>query len=227
MHKNSIRELALQLRKDGYTYTYIAKQTGLSKSTLSGWLTDIPYTPNADTVVSLGRARAAATERKAELRQAEMEEIRKGAVSEIGVFSSRDLLMFGLGLYLGEGNKTHGIVRVANADPNVIKSMIAWFKVLGVMNEQFSVRIHLYPDSDQEQSLRFWSKTISIPEAQFQRPSVDRRTDKKQKKEGKLPHGTLHLSVRSRGRKEFGVLFARKIQALTEVVRDRLDAGLV
>lgn len=126
MHTVSIREQAVRLRKEGYPYTYISKQTGLSKSTLSGWLTDVPYTPNNETIEALGKARAASTRKKSALRQAEMRQVRISAAKEIGHVSKRDLFMFGLGLYMGEGNKTHDIVRIANADPAVMRSMIAW-----------------------------------------------------------------------------------------------------
>lgn len=218
MHKESMRQEAIRLRYAGYSYPYISKKVGLSKSTLSGWLTEIPYKPNAETIATLGKARAASTEKKALLKQEQILNIRKEAVREIGKFTDRDLFMLGLGLYLGEGAKTHDIVRVVNADPTVIKCMVAWFLALGVKESQFSVRLHLYPDSDPEQSLLFWSKTISIPRSQFQKPYIDQRTDKKVKKHNKLPYGTLHLGVRSDGRKEYGVLFSRRILALVEGV---------
>ena len=221
MHKATIRELATRLRKEGYPYTHISKQTGLSKSTLSGWLTDIPYTPNSETVASLGKARAAATKRKAQIRQEEMNAVRASALQEIGDLNSRDFFMFGLGLYMGEGAKTHDIVRVANADPAVIRCMVAWFKTLGVKESQFSARVHLYPDSDVFKSLQFWSEISGLSTSQFQKTSIDKRTNKKSKKEGKLPFGTFHLGVRAGGRKEFGVLFSRRILALMEVIREK------
>ena len=225
MHKSSVRELAVRLRKEGFPYTYISKQTGLSKSTLSGWLTDIPYTPNSETIASLGKARAAATERKAQIRQEELKEIKVRAAQEIGGLSSRDQLMFGLGLYMGEGAKTQDIVRMVNADPLVISCTIAWFRLLGVKDTQLSARVFLYPDSDIEKSLQFWSETTSIPRVQFQKTYIDQRTDKKQKKNRKLPHGTFHLSVRAHGRKEFGVILSRRILALLGAVSEEFKRG--
>ena len=218
MHKISSRNLAIELRLSGYSYPYISEKVGISKSTLSGWLANIPYTPNRETIATLGKARAAAGARKAAIKQEGMREIRDEVMREVGVFTDRDLYMLGLGIYMGEGTKTHNIIRVANADPNIIKCVVAWFLKLGVRRSQFSARIYLYPDSDTARSLQFWSRTTSIPESQFQKTYIDSRTNKKAKKYGKLPYGTLHLGVRSDGRKEYGVLFFRKIQALTEVV---------
>ncbi|MCX6790115.1 MAG: hypothetical protein NTV60_01150 [Candidatus Kaiserbacteria bacterium] len=228
MHTSSIREKALALRKQGFSYTYISSKTGLSKSTLSGWLTEIPYTPNKETVSAFGKARAAASARRAKLRQESIQDIRKIAAKDIGKINDRDLFIFGLGLYLGEGCKSNSQVRMVNSDPRVIQSTIAWFRMLGVAKSQFRLRLHLYPDSDVKQSLQFWSRTTSIPVSQFQKHQIDSRIDKKVKKQRKLPFGTVQLTVQSGGRKEYGVLFFRKIQLWNEAVLSEIkNAGLV
>lgn len=228
MHNLSIREKALALRKIGFSYTYISSKTGLSKSTLSGWLTEIPYTPNKETVLAFGKARAAASARRAELRQKSIQEIRKIAAKDIGGMSKRDLFVFGLGLYLGEGSKTNSQVRMINSDPRIIQASIAWFRILGVEKRQLRLRLHLYPDSDVKQSLQFWSHTTSIPVSQFQKHQIDGRTDKKAEKRRKLPFGTVQLTVQSGGRKEYGVVFFRKIQLWNETILSEIQkAGVV
>lgn len=228
MHDLSIREKALRLRKEGFSYTHISSETGLSKSTLSGWLTEIPYSPNKETIKKFGKARAAASARRAELRQQSIREIRKTAVKDIGRISKRDLFVFGLGLYLGEGCKTNSQIRIINADSRVIQAAISWFQMLGVKNEQFRLRLHLYPDNDVSRCLQFWSRTTSIPVSQFQKHQIDKRTDKKSKKLHKLPFGTAQLTVQGGGRKEYGVLFFRKIQLWNETVLSVIEnAGVV
>ncbi|MDP1707104.1 MAG: hypothetical protein Q8L30_00910 [bacterium] len=218
MHNLSIREKALALRRSGFSYKYISSETGLSKSTLSGWLTEIPYTPNEETVATFGKARAAASARRAELRQKSIQEIRRVATKDIGGISRRDLFMFGLGLYMGEGCKTNSQIRVMNSDQRVIHVMITWFRMLGVEKRQIKLRLHLYPDNDVKQCLQFWSRTTSIPVSQFQKHQIDRRVDKKAKMRRKLPFGTAQLTVQGGGRKEYGVLFFRKIQLWNEAV---------
>jgi hypothetical protein len=222
MHPLSLREKAFALRKSGFSYTYISSKTGLAKGTLSGWLTDVPYTPNKETIASFGKARAAAGARHAKLRQDSIREIREIAEKDVGKISRRDLFMFGLALYLGEGCKSNSQVRMVNSDPLIIQASIAWFKMLGVKNSQFKIRLHLYPDSNVTQCLQFWSQTTSIPLSQFQQTHIDTRTDKKVKKRRKLPFGTVQLMVRSKGQKEYGVLFFRKIQLWNEVVLSKI-----
>ena len=228
MHPVSLKEQVFALRKNGFSYTYISSKTGLSKGTLSGWLTDVPYTPNKETVASFGKARAATSARRAQLRQDSIREIRKIAESDIDKISRRDLFMFGLALYLGEGCKSNSQVRMVNSDPRIIQTTITWFKMLGVKRDQFKLRVHLYPDSNVKQCLQFWSQTTSIPLSQFQQTHIDTRTDKKEKKRRKLPFGTVQLLVQSKGRREYGVLFFRKIQLWNEVVLSRIKkAGVV
>lgn len=206
------------MRKEGFSYSYISDKTGLSKSTLSGWLAEVPYSPNEKTVKAFGKARATASARRAELRQKSIQEIRKIAAKDIGRIKRRDLFLFGLGLYLGEGCKTNGQVRIMNSDPQIIRAAIAWFRMLGVRNEQLRLRLHLYPDSDVKRCLQFWSRATSIPLSQFQKHQVDRRTDKKVIMQRKLPFGTAQLTVQGGGRKEYGVLFFRKIQLWNEAI---------
>lgn len=225
MHITQRREEALALRKKGYSYLYISKMTGMAKSTLSDWLTEVPYTPNTEMVTSLGKARAAAAERKTQIRQEELVGIRKKSKEKIGEMTDRDLFMFGLGLYLGEGEKTNGTVRISNSNPNTMRALVSWFILLGVQRSQFAPRLHLYPDSNIEASLQFWAKAINLPKTQFQRSYVDRRTNKSKNKSGKLPHGTLHLGVRSGGRKEYGVFFSRMIESWCEEVVQQTKRG--
>lgn len=228
MHRAVLKEQVINLRKAGYSYLLISRKTGLSKSTLSDWLSTIEYTPNQETLELLGKARAASSESKARLRRNSIAKAKSEAAQEISSLTRRDLFLYGLGLYLGEGSKTGNQVRVVNADPKVILLVVCWFKSLGIKVEQFAPRLHLYPDTDVSQSLQFWSQMTTIPKTQFQSSYIDRRTDKKAMKQGKLPFGTLHLGVRSGGKKEFGVFLSRKIQAWNdEVLKKVAKAGLV
>lgn len=56
---HSTKNKAVELRKAGYSHTYIAERTGVSKSTLSSWLGGLSYKPNTETVLKIGKARAA------------------------------------------------------------------------------------------------------------------------------------------------------------------------
>ena len=220
-HTNTIREQVFKLRKQGYSYSYISKNTGVTKSTLSGWLSGVYYKPNKEMVEKIGKARSASSYKKSQQKIESISKAENEAKKEIGKLSKRDLFMLGIGIYIGEGTKTHDIIRVINSDPKIIKLAIKWFReVCGLGIDNFRIRIHLYPDNNIEECLRFWSRNSGIPLIQFQKTQIDLRKNKKKFKRGKLPYGTAHLAIKSNGVKEFGVLLARKINGwMKEVLK--------
>ena len=213
-HIATTREQIFKLRREGYSYNYISEKTGVSKSTLSGWLSGIPYTPNKTTIERIGKARAASGHAKAQQKLISFENALVEAKKEIGEITKRDLFMLGIGIYVGEGTKTNDIIRVINADPKIIRFTVRWFEeICGLSRENFRIRLHLYPDNNIKKCINFWSNISGIPAGQFQKTYIDLRENKKMFKRGKLPYGTAHLSIRSNGKKEFGVFLARKINA--------------
>jgi len=69
-----------------------------------------------------------------------------------------------LSLYIGEGSKSYGIIRIINANPDVIKFMIKWFKeIFGMTDKNFLMRLHLYPDNNKKECLDFWQKETNLP----------------------------------------------------------------
>ncbi len=217
----SLKEKAFELRKSGFSYSYISEKVKITKGTLSAWLSNVPYVPNDEMILKMGKARTASGFAKHKLKLQSLDEANKQAKEDVGVLSRRDLFMLGLGLYIGEGTKTHNIVRVINANPKVMSFAVRWFKeVCGLKNSNFKLRLHVYPDNNINESIKFWSLATSIPENQFQKTYVDIRSGKKMFKRGKLPYGTAHLSIRSNGRREFGVFLARRINGwINEVLK--------
>lgn len=219
MKPQFLKEKAITLRKSGYSYTDIRQKTGVSKSTLSDWLGDVPYTPNILVLKRMEKARIASAVVKNRQKQESIALAKYIAGRDIGTINKRDIFMLGLGIYIGEGTKTHGIIRVINSNPFIIKFIIKWFKnICGLEKKNFVIRLHLYPDNNQKESIKFWSKITGVPKHQFHKIQVDRRINKKLAKRGKLPYGTAHLGIRSFGEKRFGVFLSRKINAWIDKV---------
>lgn len=179
MTKMLLREKAVRLRNEGYSYSYISDRIKVSKGTLSEWLSHLSYTPNEAMKIKIGKARIASNIAKHKLKAESIQRATIEAKASMGQVSNRDLFLFGLGLYLGEGTK-HRNVRVINANPAVIRFIIRWFeKFCGLTKSNFKIRLHLYPDNDIKESVRFWSRETSIPETQFHKTQIDFRKDKK------------------------------------------------
>lgn len=213
-----VKAKALQLRRNGYSYRYISEKLKISKSTLNGWFQGVPYSPNEYTVKVIGRARAASSRAKSALRAKDEEGARDRARKMIQNIGARDLLFLGLGVYIGEGSKSVEQARVVNADPRVIKLAIRWYcEIFRVKKEYLYLRLHLYPDSHIQKAIRYWSRETGIPVSRFQKPTIDRRTNKKIVKYGRLPNGTAHLNIVSGGDKEMGRHFARVIFSMMDI----------
>jgi arsenate reductase-like glutaredoxin family protein len=211
MH-NFLKKKAIRLRKKGFSYNLILEKVPVSKSTLSYWLSDVPYSPNEKVVRRVNKSflKTAITRHKQKL--ISMDKIKAEALDEFSSISERDLLIFGLGLYLGEGAKLLQRVRIINSDPQVIKFAQLWLeKIFNVPRSNFSLTIHLYPDCDVNKSLKYWSKLTSISLNQFRKPQIDLRLNKSGKKHRKLPYGTANLEVNGRGNKELGIKLFRKV----------------
>ena len=186
MTKYLTKQKAIKLRKEGYSYNYIADRVGVSKGTLSCWLAEVPYTPNKDTISRIGKARAKSGEVKSLQKLNSIKLAKSEAKQEIGFINKRDLFMLGLALYIGEGSKSYGVVRVINANPDVIVFMIKWFKeIFGMSDKNFVVRLHIYPDNNEAECLNFWQKKTGLSSLQFQKTQVDIRKNKKLAKRGK------------------------------------------
>lgn len=219
MDRKELKNRAIKLRNEGYSYTAISQKISVAKSTLSDWLSDLNYTPNQETLDKIGKARIASNAFKKRAKLSAILAAKNQAEIDIGSITKRDLFMLGIGLYLGEGTKTHNNVRVINSNPKIIALAIKWFcEVCGLTMGNFKIRLHLYPDNNIEECQRFWSLQTKVPRNSFYKAHIDVRKDKKNFKRRKLPFGTAHLSVRSNGKKEFGVVLSRKVNAWIEKV---------
>lgn len=226
MAKIHLHKKAVELRNAGYSYTYIMKKIGVSKSTLSDWLSDLPYKRNQETVDVINKARLMANEAQRAKKRKSIGDAKELAIKDIGKFTKRDLFMLGIGLYIGEGSKTTSSIRVTNSDPKIIKTFIYWFKkIMNLQNINFSIRIHSYPDNNQEDLIVFWMKETGLPRGAFLETWVDVRTNKKKKNLGKLPYGTAHLTVNRVGKGSAGAFLMRRVLAWIEIVHQK--AGIV
>jgi hypothetical protein len=111
--KQAEQARARELRAESWTLTAIAAELGVSKSSVSVWVRDVPFVPRP-------RNRGASTQRPHPLavaKQAEVAAFAAAGTAAIGQLSGRDLLVAGVALYAGEGSKTDGTVEFANLPP--------------------------------------------------------------------------------------------------------------
>ena len=110
--------------------------------------------------------------------------------------NKNELLLIGSMLYWGEGGKTHhGMARVSNCDPAIIKVMMRFFReICHVPEEKFRAYIHTYSHLSASEAEQYWSKVTSIPRRQFYKTYV-KASVSSQGKRDKLPYGTLDITI--------------------------------
>ena len=201
------------------SYGMISEELGIAKSTLSNWLKDTPYTPNSAVIARIQHGQGIYGLLRRQMRIAETKALKQQGVEEVGKVSQRDLWMLGLGLWVGEGSKTMEQIRLVNSDPDVIRLFMRWLReVCELDNENITVAMHLYPDSDELAAKKFWRSVTNLPSVQFRKTQIDKRLNKKSAKAGKLPYGTLHITVASNRNPDRGVRLYRRMMGWVSAV---------
>jgi hypothetical protein len=154
------------LRALSWTLQAIADELGVAKGTVSVWVRDVDHVPNP-------RNRGHPAGPKHPMRLKKEAEIAASAVEAqewVGDLRDRDLAMFALALYAGEGSKRDGKVVFANSDSQLVGVFLRWFRSQFDIDERrLRMRLYLHADLDHEAALDHWSDVTGIPISQFQR----------------------------------------------------------
>lgn len=169
------KQKAIKLRQKGYSYSQIKEKLGISKSTLSGWLDNMPL--SEERIKELRDFSPQRIERYRNTMRAKketrLEEVYKRVSKDIGQFSKREIFLLGLFLYWGEGTKASSCTTaLTNTNPAMIKFYIKWLELFGVKRKDLKIKLHLYSDMNIKKSIDFWSKELKISVNQFQKPYI-------------------------------------------------------
>lgn len=161
------RQQARTLRAQSWTLAEIADELRVSKASVSVWVRDVEFVPRPR-----NRGHPAGPQHPMRLRKlAEIERCRTDAAAWVGAMSHRDLSMFALGLYAGEGSKSDGSVIFANTNPDLVRAFLSWLRQqFSVDDHRLRVRLYLHEDLGLAAAIRFWSAVTGVPPAQFTKP---------------------------------------------------------
>ncbi len=161
------RQRARELRAESWTLLAIADELGVSKSSVSLWVRDVDFVPQPR-----NRGHPAGPKHPMRLKkEAEIQRCRAEADDWLGQMSERDLAMFCLGLYAGEGAKTPGRVSMANTNPAFLFILLTWLRTeFAIIEERLRAKLYLHEGLDLDDAVAFWSVMLDIPLAQFTRP---------------------------------------------------------
>jgi hypothetical protein len=85
------------------------------------------------------------------------------------VMRENPLFMFGLALYIGEGDKVGSCIGVTNSDPRVLVKAIEFMQMLGCPMDRLRVNIILHRGENPENAVRYWSTELGVPRSSFNR----------------------------------------------------------
>jgi transcriptional regulator with XRE-family HTH domain len=203
--KDDLRARARELWEQGWKYHQIAAELGVSKSSVSLWVRDLPRPPRLSYTDCRQRAaegvrRYWAAERL--VREAEREAVAATAAAQIGELSDREILIAGAIAYWCEGakNKPHNRqdrVSFFNSDPALIAFFLRFLDLAGIMSDELIFRVQIHENADVAAAQRFWLDVTGADPSQFRRPSLKRHNPRTiRKKTGEDYHGCLRIDVR-------------------------------
>ena len=193
------KEEALRLRQQEMSYSQIKQAIGVSKSTLSGWLKDYPL--SKERIDELRGKSERRIERYRETmrkkREKRLLDIYEKERDYILPLSEKEVFIFGLGLYWGEGSKTRNAsLSLSNTDPSIVKFFIFWLnKTFGIPKQKLRINLQLYKDMDIKKELLFWENTLGLARSQFNKPYIKESSVKAINHKGGFGHGTCNVAI--------------------------------
>ncbi len=210
------REKAIELRKQQLSYSQIKERLGVSKSTLSVWLKDLPLSRE-----QINNLRANSEKRIEKFRQTmrvkrdeRLSRVYSVQKDSLLPLSKKEVYIAGLFLYLGEGSKTRNQTCLSNTNPKTIHFFLYWLtKICDIPQKKIKIRLHLYSDMDQENEITYWMNFLNLPKKHFLVPYIKQGNQERINYHGGFGHGTCNLIAS-------GVPLFEKIMMGIKVIHD-------
>ncbi|MBI3305718.1 helix-turn-helix domain-containing protein [Candidatus Nomurabacteria bacterium] len=179
MARKEEKQKAFIMRQKGMSYSQIKEKLGISKSTLSGWLYNMPLSEERiKELRDFNPIRIEKYRNTMRIKRESKNQIAYDYIAKrIGNISDREFLIAGLFLYWAEGSKTKAFaIGLTNTNPTMLILFIRWLKFFDVPKSKLKVHLHLYSDMNIKKQINFWSKTLDIPVSQFRKPYIKKTT---------------------------------------------------
>jgi hypothetical protein len=192
-------EDALEFRKRGFTYSEIAKITGVSKATVCSWCAKKSFSKkvaevnrtrafreNAKRMKLLNKARVAE-------RRKQYDEAERTAATEFRHYRRDSAFIAGLVAYRAKGDLIHpSRLRLSSSDP-LFHRMFLFFleEYFGIKKEKVRFALTLAEGSDETKECALWRKKLSLPAECFYRSQFLPHSGRA------LQHGTGHTIIGS------------------------------
>lgn len=225
--RDDLRARARTLRLQGLDYEEIVAQLGVSKSSVSLWVRDLPRPPRVAPEECAKRAaermrRYWTAERPA--RAARRAAASAAAAASIRGLTDREILITGAIAYQCEGakNKPHrrsDRVTFVNSDPELISFFLLFLDTAGVSRSLLAFQLQIHETADVESAVRFWLTLTEARPEQFSKIFLKHHNPATTRKNtGDGYHGCLRVDVRR------SCELYRKIQGWASAVTTHAEA---
>lgn len=208
--ENYKKNIAIDMRKKGLSYSEIGNRIHVPKSTLSFWLKKIKLTEEHKKILNKKRTESLkrGSEKKVAKTRRTIEEIKKASVKDIKEITKKELWLIGVVLYWRErllsGNESdlRKGVKFTSSDPYLIKLFLKWLQDIGRI-ENREIEFDIFMGDNQRNSKReviaYWSDVTGSPEDKFTHLYFQRVKPKKKKGRttNKTRLGLLRIRVKA------------------------------
>jgi hypothetical protein len=235
---NPNKEIAIELRQQGLSYTEISKELEVPKSTLSSWLKHIELSNEAATRLKSRvyqgtiNGLIARNVQQTDLAQQNAAQIREQAKESFGYISENELRMIGTALYWAEGYKrpivrdgrevTSHAISFVNADPAMIRMFIRYLiEILNVDVSGIRATMRLHTNIDEPKAKKYWLYETGLPIESFKNTTFQiSKASKGERPFDRLPYGTLQIGVykTEKFHEIIGSIEGMKVQAVCDIV---------
>lgn len=219
--KTDLREHAVRLRREGFSYGEILDRVPVAKSTLAGWLHGAHLSRHQKQRLTRKKLLSAIRggQIKHEQRIARTRAIVESAKKEIGPITERELWLIGIALYWAEGSKEKDSrpgsgVRFTNSDGRMVRLFLQWLsQTCDIAPSEIGMDIMIHENHRHRlrEIIAYWSVATGFPESHFTRIYWKRNQPKTRRlNTGQSYYGTVKVKVRASS------IFHRKIAGWIE-----------
>lgn len=177
--KDDVRAKARELRLQGLDYEQIVATLGVSKSSVSLWVRDLPRPERLSHEAC--RKRSAENTRKYWARERNVRAGKRVAelasiAADIGELTDREVLIAGAIAYWCEGAKAKKIrpnsglrVVFSNSDPSLIRLFLRFVEVVGTPCADLTFRLEIHESTNVASGEAFWLDVTGAQPEQFRR----------------------------------------------------------
>ncbi len=200
--KPTQKEKAINLRKQGLSYSEILKQIPVAKSTLSLWLHSVGLSKKQEQRLTERKLEAMkrGAKRKHEIKLEKIKKIYSESKEDIKNISNKELFLIGIALYWAEGAKEKPTyasgIKFINSDVAMLKIFIIWLKrFLNINPQDLIYELYIHKNANLEKAIEFWSNNINIKKEKLRVYFKNSNKPTKRKNVGDKYNGLLRVKV--------------------------------